>query len=383
MTIPQPDWINLPAKHTSPRNAPVRLVVLHRTCGAGNHNDTLYLAGEQGDGRRVSVDFTVERNGAIYKLNPQLAQFSTWHAGRNTAWMELRDDQVNHASIGIEIVQADAVHDYPEAQVAAVAWLCAWLLEHFLLPDQAITTHAKIIADGSRGDPEQFPFADFWREVARQRAHDALDQIGKGGAALQPVLDLGSAALYTPPAETLPHLGRIAALVRVSPRLTPPLQGLEHMCLLPGAVYFQSDLDLDTDGKRDPSITYDRSHQDEVSIGGEVDANVTPYFVLPIGFGQAYGIRKGDVAAVLYRDRIEFAVLADRGPSEKIGEGSTALHRSLGFERVVAGRIRDVGIDHGVITIVFPGSGNGHEQTPDKIRVIGREKFLALGGVLA
>lgn len=183
-----------------------------------------------------------------------------------------------------------------------------------------------------------------------------------------------------PSTTSVDRLGAIAKLVRSSPAMRPQLAGLQTMCRLPGALYFESDLDLDTDGEEEPGITYEPTHQRGLSIGGGVNSNRVPYVVLPIGFAKEHGLRMGDVAAVLYRDRIEYAVLADQGPRQKIGEGSIALHRALGFERVKNGRIVDVGIPGGVITILFQNSGNGTPQTPDKIREVGRKRFAALGG---
>lgn len=183
--------------------------------------------------------------------------------------------------------------------------------------------------------------------------------------------------------------GRLAGIILKLSRgveLRPPLAGLEWMVrLASGELAYGSDLDLDTDGKEDPGISYERTHQAETSIdpgGRRVSSNSTPYFVLPGGFGAQFGIKLGDVAAVLFNDKIEFAVLADTGPRSKIGEGSIALHRSMGFERVVKGRIKDIGITSGVVTVVFPGSGDGTAQTPEKIRAIGAAKFVALGGIL-
>lgn len=190
---------------------------------------------------------------------------------------------------------------------------------------------------------------------------------------------------YNPPASTRPVLGGILDLVEQGERLTPDLQGLEFMCKLPGGeLFFQSDLDLDTDGKKESGIVYEPTHQSQTSIdssGSTVSSNSTPYFVLPGGFFGQFGIKLGDVAAVLFQDKIEYAVLADTGPRTKIGEGSIALHRSLGFERIRSnGHIIDVGIDGGVVTLVFPGSGNGKPQTPDAIRSIGKARFKDLGG---
>ena len=59
------------------------------------------------------------------------------------------------------------------------------------------------------------------------------------------------------------------------------------------------------------------------------------------------------------------------GPRHGIGEGSIALHRALGHETIVNGRLRNVGIDRGVITIVFPHSGDGAPQTPERIQTLG------------
>jgi hypothetical protein len=150
----------LTAKNKARRNSRIKGIVLHDTAGSGTHNDTRYLA-NPGDGRGVSVDFTVERDGSIWQLNPDLPKYCCFHAGRRTKFKGLLDGAVNHATIGIEIVQkADLALKplYPEAQVQAVAHLCAWLCGEYGLEKADITTHRQIIRDGSRSDPRQFPF---------------------------------------------------------------------------------------------------------------------------------------------------------------------------------------------------------------------------------
>lgn len=187
--------------------------------------------------------------------------------------------------------------------------------------------------------------------------------------------------VYSPPAASVARLGRIVKLAQDSAPITPGLKGLEFMCSLPGALYFQSDCDLDTDGKRIAGIEYDRTHQDRVSMNRNIDSNVVRFYVLPKLFAQRYGISIGDVAAMIYRDILIYAVFADTGPADKIGEASIAVHRAFGFERIKNGRIVDVGIPSGVITIVFPRSGDGGtEQTPAAIAAIGAARFKALGG---
>ncbi len=136
--------------------------------------------------------------------------------------------------------------------------------------------------------------------------------------------------------------------------------------------YYDSKLDLDTDGSI--YAGQDRTGQGATALrypgGRSVDANAVLYFVLPGLFYQAWRIRKGDLGAVFYRDHLAFAVFADVGPRHRIGEGSIALHRALGHETIVNGRLRNVGIDRGVITIVFPHSGDGTPQTPERIQAL-------------
>jgi N-acetyl-anhydromuramyl-L-alanine amidase AmpD len=138
-------------------------IVLHDTAGSGTIGDVRYLA-DPSDGRSVSVDFVVTRDGGIYQLNPDLRNNWTFHAGRSTSFKGLRNGSVNKGTIGIEISQKADLSlkpTYPGAQVQAVAELCAYLCGEFGLTREDITTHAKIITDGSRSDPRQFPFADF------------------------------------------------------------------------------------------------------------------------------------------------------------------------------------------------------------------------------
>lgn len=197
---------------------------------------------------------------------------------------------------------------------------------------------------------------------------------------------------YKPDSSSRARLGAIVDLLeraeeiehsfQTSPKAVLKLEG--------GQLYFDSLLNLDTDG----SVYYaqDGQGQPQTSIenadGSPVDADSVPYFVLPEReFYQQFGIKLGDVAAVIYRDKIEFAVFADeyghQHLEEQLGEGSIALHRSLGHETIIDGELIDEAIDGEVITIVFPASGiEGEAQTPEKIRRIGKRLFLALGGTL-
>lgn len=137
-------------------------IVLHDTAGSGTMNDVRFLASD--NDRGVSVDFCVTRDGQIFQLSPDLRNTTMFHAGRKTRFRGLVNGAVNRGTIGIEIVQkADLSLSpiYPEAQVRAVAELCAQLCNEFNLTRGDITTHARIITDGSRSDPRQFPFTKF------------------------------------------------------------------------------------------------------------------------------------------------------------------------------------------------------------------------------
>ncbi|MDT4955577.1 MAG: hypothetical protein QOJ02_3715 [Acidobacteriota bacterium] len=192
---------------------------------------------------------------------------------------------------------------------------------------------------------------------------------------------------YHPPTASLGRLGKIADALKTATKINHHFKvgGKAIFKLAGGELYYDSLLDLDTDGsiyaKQDPTGDPDTSmHQPD---GSPVDSNAVPYFVLPgKGFFQDFGINLGDVAAVIYKDKVEFAVFADTGPKIKLGEGSIALHRSLGHETIKHGKLLNEAIDENVLTIVFPGSGNGKPQTPDEIRKIGKKRFTDLGGTL-
>jgi Fungal chitosanase of glycosyl hydrolase group 75 len=131
-----------------------------------------------------------------------------------------------------------------------------------------------------------------------------------------------------------------------------------------GEIYIDSELQLDTDGWPNPAHG-DGTHLDGTSWGysgpGDkpINANEVPYFVLPRGgWDHDHRINLGDYAAVLFSDKLVFAVFADRGEQFRIGEGSIELLRRLGFERIKSnGTVINKGTAPGVITIIFPGSG--------------------------
>lgn len=157
--------------------------------------------------------------------------------------------------------------------------------------------------------------------------------------------------------------------------------GQAFMCKFPsGQLYFESKLDLDTDGSafsaQDATGQTTTAAKDD--SGNSLDADRINYFVLPGRFPAQHGIRKGDIGVVILGIRKVYGCFGDVGPSHKLGEGSISLHRELGHETIVNGRLINSGISGGVITIVFPGSGNGFGRTNAESARIGEPLFQRL-----
>ena len=189
---------------------------------------------------------------------------------------------------------------------------------------------------------------------------------------------------YRPPSTSQSRLGSITTLLNTATQVMESFTGGKIILRLQsGELYIDADMDIDADGSPRAREIDPCCGQVETSLrypdGSSVNSELIPYFVLPGGFFQSRGIRLGDIAAIIHNDRIEYAILADVGPANKIGEGSIALSRSLGSEPIINGIVK-VGIDEDVIYIVFPGSGDGTPQTIESVRTKGKSLFAALGG---
>lgn len=114
------------------------------------------------------------------------------------------------------------------------------------------------------------------------------------------------------------------------------------LCALTGAYFWKSDFDVDCDGKQSTecNIGTDPAYQDQTSAtdseGDPLDAASLPFIVIPLpssrfDYGDA-DIHLGAVAAVVYQDKVVYAVFGDEGPSDIIGEGSYALAEALGID---------------------------------------------------
>ena len=158
-----------------------------------------------------------------------------------------------------------------------------------------------------------------------------------------------------------------------------------------GQVWVNSELQLDTDGWPGGKGNTDPTWRPETSWSytndTPINANSVPYFVLPKGgWDHQQKIRIGDYAAVIYKGRLAYAVFADRGDDNKLGEGSIQLLRQLGEERITPdGKIINKGMGPGIITIVFPGSGSkkrfaNEAALLDDMKVKAKKAFVDLGG---
>lgn len=128
------------------------------------------------------------------------------------------------------------------------------------------------------------------------------------------------------------------------------------------AVFWKADMDIDCDGRpgrlcngrTDPLFSDATAY--EQSDGRYLSAETLPYIVVPtpgpIWDYRAHGVRGGAVAAVVYEDRVQYAVVGDVGPSGIIGEASYATAKALGIRPDPRGG----GTSSGVTYIVFKDS---------------------------
>ena len=110
-----------------------------------------------------------------------------------------------------------------------------------------------------------------------------------------------------------------------------------------------------------------------------VDATAVSYIVLPHGFSRQMGARLGDFAVVLNlrNGKHSSAIFADIGPGDSIGEGSMALAENL----AVRSSPRRGGAGHGIVYMVFPGSGNGQPRTTEEINTQSEKLVEQWGGI--
>lgn len=151
------DIIEAPSPNFDARTKVPDMLVLHYT---GMESGEAALARLRDPEARVSSHYMVEEDGRIFRLVPE--ERRAWHAGVSF-WKG--EEGVNHASIGIEIVNPGHEFGYrpfPAAQIDAVIALVADIRTRWSIDDGRILGHSDV-APARKQDPgELFP----WKQLA-------------------------------------------------------------------------------------------------------------------------------------------------------------------------------------------------------------------------
>jgi len=135
-----------------------------------------------------------------------------------------------------------------------------------------------------------------------------------------------------------------------------------NICALNGAIWWRADMDIDCDGKRTTQCNEqtDCCFQPDTAFhnlaGEPLTASITPYVVIPNDF-HISGLdttNGGNVTAVIFNGKLQYAVFGDTGPTDIIGEASYACAQKLGINPDPS----NGGVGGPVVTyITFIGSG--------------------------
>jgi hypothetical protein len=108
-----------------------------------------------------------------------------------------------------------------------------------------------------------------------------------------------------------------------------------------------------------------------------VNSEAVNFIVLPGRLG--LGAKLGDFAVVIRPATgvYDYAVYADVGPANKIGEASIALAAALG----VPSSPKSGGVGHGIVYIVFPSSAQTWPLSQPEIDQYGAQLFSVWGGL--
>ncbi len=114
-----------------------------------------------------------------------------------------------------------------------------------------------------------------------------------------------------------------------------------------------------------------------------VNAAVIPYVVLPPKLAKTMGATLGDLAMVINArtGAASYAIYADNGPAQHLGEGSIALANALGLPTKLRERV--AGADADIIYLIFPGTvaKTAWPRTPDEMTAAANMAFTNWGGM--
>jgi hypothetical protein len=164
------------------------------------------------------------------------------------------------------------------------------------------------------------------------------------------------------------------------------------ICGTPGSrtapVWWTADMDVDCDGVRTVNCneSTDCCFQNDTTLhrsdGQPLQADLTHFFVIPQDSAAAWhysrdsGIALGDVGAVIYQDRLVYAVFGDTGPTSIIGEASYATAAALAINPDPS----NGGTDDPVTYIVFPHTRPDPVESNDAITAAGEAAASAFVG---
>ncbi len=171
-----------------------------------------------------------------------------------------------------------------------------------------------------------------------------------------------------------------------------------------GAVFWSSKMAIDADGpavdadhrsgtQLDPDDGQDDTKYHFPDDDAALASEAVPYIVLPgATFRSVTGLKMGDMAVVIYKDKISAAICGDLGPVKKIGEGSIRLHEnfhppapdpcSLRDGNGFCKRILNASIEEDVLFFVFPGSAIDTGINQANVESLINEKAIGLYNAL-
>jgi len=142
------------------RTLPVTMIVLHYT---GMLDAASALQRLCDPAAKVSAHYLIDEDGAVHRLVAEDKR--AWHAGASR-WRRIED--VNSASVGIELVNPGHEHgyrDFAEAQVDALVGLVGEIKERHAITRGNVVGHSDIAPMRKQDPGELFP----WHRLARLR----------------------------------------------------------------------------------------------------------------------------------------------------------------------------------------------------------------------
>lgn len=150
------------------------------------------------------------------------------------------------------------------------------------------------------------------------------------------------------------------------------------VCGANGAVFWQADMDIDCDGQRTSQCNEDTDccfypdtafHQ---SDDQPLNAAKLPYIVVPSASStwnySSSGLKGGGSCAIIYHNKVVYAVIGDTGPTDIIGEASYATAQALGIDPDPS----TGGTDSGVTYLCFRNSTVSPIENHDKATSTGQ-----------